>query len=227
VRGKVSAIQPVAPAVVAEQIRLLFGAFPIAAVKTGLLCSAAIIECVCAALEEAFANAPQRPFLVVDPVMVATSGDRLLEPDAIALFKERLFPLAGVVTPNLGEVAMLIGRPVENLDEMRRAGEELVAQHGTAFVLKGAHLRGEVATDILVTATGGVSEFSALRTPGISTHGTGCTFSAAITAGIARGLALDDAVAAAKAFVSRAIAQFLRWEWNARRTDALHHFGSA
>src|ERR1051325_4072531 len=120
VPGKVSAIQPVDPAIVAEQIRLLFAAYPIAALKTGMLYSREIIETVCAVLEEQF-KIP----LVVDPVMVATSGDLLLQPDAIALYSERLFPLASLITPNLDEVRPLLGRPVTSLEEMRRAGEEL------------------------------------------------------------------------------------------------------
>jgi hydroxymethylpyrimidine/phosphomethylpyrimidine kinase len=99
VPGKVSAIQPIEPRIVAEQIRLLFEAFPIAAVKTGMLYSREIIATVCDTLEECFAKRGSRPFLVVDPVMVATSGDPLLRDDAVALYRERLFPLAGIITP--------------------------------------------------------------------------------------------------------------------------------
>jgi hydroxymethylpyrimidine/phosphomethylpyrimidine kinase len=226
VPGMVKAIEPVAPAIVSAQIRLLFESFPIAALKTGLLCSVPIIECVCDTLETLFANAPRRPFLVVDPVMIATAGTALLEPDAVLFYKERLFPLAGLVTPNLDELAVLVGRPIENLDEMRDAGQQLVAQHRTAFLLKGAHLRQSLAIDLLITPSGEVSEFSAPFIPGISTHGTGCTLSAAIAAGLARGSALQDAVGDAKTFVSRAIAQFLRWEQSGRQVDALHHFAS-
>lgn len=225
VPGKVSAIQPVDPAIVAEQIRLLFAAYPVAAMKTGMLYSCEIIERVCATLEEEFKvqSSKFKVSLVVDPVMVATSGDLLLQADAIALYRERLFPLAGLITPNLDEVAALLGRPVTSLEEMRRAGEELTALFGTAFLLKGGHLRGAVATDLLFLE-GDVVEFSAPFVPGVSTHGTGCTYSAAIVAGLAKGLALRAAVEEAKRFVSKAVTHFLRWEKNGRTTDALHHF---
>jgi hydroxymethylpyrimidine/phosphomethylpyrimidine kinase len=223
VPGKVSAIQPIDPPIVAEQIRLLFDAFPIAAVKTGMLHSRAIIAAVTDALHASVATSARRPPLVVDPVMIASSGDPLLQADAIALYRERLFPLATLITPNLDETAALLGRPVTSLDEMRRAGAELTARHGTAFLLKGGHLRGPTATDLLFTG-GEVLEFSAPFVPGVSTHGTGCTYSAAITAGLGKGLALPDAVAAAKRYVTAAVAHFLRWEKDGRTTDALHHF---
>ncbi|MCE9611797.1 MAG: bifunctional hydroxymethylpyrimidine kinase/phosphomethylpyrimidine kinase [Chthoniobacter sp.] len=223
VPGKVSAIQPIEPRIVAEQIRLLFDAFPIAAVKTGLLYSRAIISAVCDTLAESFAQAAPRPTLVVDPVMIASSGDPLLQADAIALYRERLFPLATLITPNLDETAALLGRPIGSLAELRQAGEELTARFGTAFLLKGGHLRGPTATDLLFTG-GEVHEFSAPFIPGVSTHGTGCTFSAAIAANLGKGLVLPAAVAEAKHFVTSAVTHFLRWEKNGRTTDALHHF---
>jgi hydroxymethylpyrimidine/phosphomethylpyrimidine kinase len=211
-------IQPIEPRLVAEQIRLLFAAFPIAAVKTGMLFSREIIAAVADALEAQ----PHMP-LVVDPVMVATSGDPLLQSDAVALYRERLFPLATLVTPNLDEVRTLLDRPVTSLDEMRRAGAELVAQFGSSFLVKGGHLREAVATDLLFTDSA-VHEFSAPFVPGVSTHGTGCTYAAAITAGLGKGLALREAVSEAKTFLTRAVTQFLRWEHRGHTTDALHHF---
>ena len=216
VPGKVSAIQPVEPRIVAEQIRLLFEAFPIAAVKTGMLYSRAIIAAVADALP------PGIP-LVVDPVMVATSGDPLLRADAIALYRERLFPVAKVITPNLDEAAVLLGRPLTSLDEMRVGGRELADLFGTAILLKGGHLREAIATDLLF-ADGEMHEFSAPFVPGVSTHGTGCTYSAAIATALAHGEPLVQAVATAKRFVSKAITHFLRWEKDGRATDALHHF---
>lgn len=223
VPGKVSAIQPIEPPIVAEQIRLLFDAFPIAAVKTGLLHSRAIIAAVCDMLDSSFATSPSPVPLVVDPVMIASSGDPLLQPDAIALYRERLFPLATLITPNLDETAALLGRPIASLAELRQAGQELTARFGTAFLLKGGHLRGPTATDLLFTGDA-VHEFSAPFVPGVSTHGTGCTYSAAIAAGLAKGRALPAAVAEAKRFVTAAVTHFLRWEKNGRTTDALHHF---
>src|SRR5436190_16052935 len=141
VPGKVSAIQPIEPRIVVEQIRLLFEAFPIGAVKTGMLYSREIIAVVCDTLAECFAKCSPRPPLVVDPVMVATSGDLLLQPDAIALYRERLFPLATLITPNLDEVQTLLGTPISSLEGMRRAGKELAAQYSRAFLIKGGHLR--------------------------------------------------------------------------------------
>ncbi|MGB8165978.1 MAG: bifunctional hydroxymethylpyrimidine kinase/phosphomethylpyrimidine kinase [Chthoniobacteraceae bacterium] len=218
VPGKVSMIQAIEPRIVAEQIRLLFEAFPIAAVKTGMLYSREIIIAVVDAL------APFAGPLVVDPVMVATSGDPLLQADAVALYRERLIPRATLVTPNLDEVRTLLGRPVTNLDEMRRAGIELVAQFGTSFLIKGGHLREAIATDLLCEDGGAVHEFSAPFVPGVSTHGTGCTYAAAITAGLGKGLVLRDAVAEAKEFLTRAVTNFLSWERPGGRTDALNHF---
>ena len=237
--GKVSAIQAIEPRIVAEQIRLLFEAFPIAAVKTGLLYSREIITAVADALEEANAERGTRNAekgdaargtlrsafpLVIDPVMVATSGDPLLRDDAVALYRERLFPRATLVTPNLDEVRTLLGRPVTSLDEMRRAGIELAAEFGTNFLIKGGHLREAIATDLLCEAGGAVHAFSAPFVPGVSTHGTGCTYAAAITAGLGKGLALRAAVEEAKEFVTRAVSNFLSWERPGGHTDALHHF---
>ena len=216
VPGKVSAIQPIEPRIVAEQIRLCLEAFPVAAIKTGMLYSREIIAAVCDLLADC--KIP----LVVDPVMIATSGDPLLKADAIALCRERLFPLATLITPNLDETSTLLGRPVTSLAEMHTAGAELTARHGTAFLLKGGHLRGAVATDLLF-AGGKVAEFSAPFVPGVSTHGTGCTYSAAIAAGLGKGLALHAAVAEAKRYVTAAVTNFLRWEKNGGTTDALNH----
>ncbi len=225
VPGKVSAIQAVDPRIVAEQIRLSFEAFPVVAMKTGMLHSRAVIEAVCDTLNEIFRGVSRRPFLVVDPVMVATSGAVLLEPAAVSLMCERLFPLAGLVTPNLDEVGALLGRSVKTLPEMERAGDELVRRFGVPFLLKGGHLQGESrATDLLFTADGSCHRFAAPFVQGVSTHGTGCTTSAAIASYVARGLALPEAVERAKLYVTRAVRKYLRWESATVRTDALHHF---
>jgi hydroxymethylpyrimidine/phosphomethylpyrimidine kinase len=226
VPGKVSAIQAIEPKIVAEQIRLLFGAFPIGAVKTGMLHSRDILDAVCDVLSECFAAGGERPPLIVDPVMVATSGAPLLHEDAVALYCERLFPMATLVTPNLDETRTLLGRPVTSVEEMRRAGSELTARFGTAFLLKGGHLREAIATDLLF-ADGGVFEYHAPFVSGVATHGMGCTYSAAIAAGMSRGLSLRDAVSEAKHFITGAVTHFLRWGKNGRATDALHHFWRA
>jgi len=226
VPGKVSAIQAIEPKIVAEQIRLLFGAFPIGAVKTGMLHSRDILEAVCDVLLECFAAGEPRPPLIVDPVMVATSGAPLLHADAVAAYCDRLFPMATLVTPNLDETHTLLGRPVTSVEEMRRAGSELASRFGTAFLLKGGHLREAIATDLLF-ADGEVFEFHAPFVHGVATHGMGCTYSAAIAAGMARGLHLRAAVREAKHYITEAVTHFLRWEKNGRTTDALHHFARA
>jgi len=225
VPGKVSAIQRVDPQIVAEQIRLLFGAFPIAAMKTGMLHSGPVIDAVCDTLGWAFTGQSRRPFIVVDPVMVATSGASLLEPGAVALLCERLFPLAGLITPNLDEAGALLGRAVRTLAEMERAGEELVGRFGVSFLLKGGHLQNEPkATDLLFVVDGSRHRFTAPFVSGVSTHGTGCTTSAAIASFVARGLPLPEAVERTKAYVTKAVRKFLRWESATGKTDALHHF---
>ena len=228
VPGKVSAVHPIPPAIVAEQIRLLFGAFPIAAIKMGMLYSSEIIRVVVKSLAECSRNTPGLlPPVVVDPVMVATSGDPLLLPEAIAQYRELLFPLATVVTPNLDEVRTLTGRTVTTIAEMREAGRELATRHGTAFLIKGGHLREAVATDLLVLPDGNLHTYEAPFVPGVNTHGTGCTTSAAIAACLARGLDLPRAVGEAKKFVTAAITNFLRWEKDGRITDALNHFAES
>ena len=226
VPGKVSAVHPIPSAIVAEQIRLLFGAFPITAIKTGMLYSTEIIGTVTDTLATCIAAARVKPHLVVDPVMVATSGDALLLPDAVARYRERLFPIATIVTPNLDEVRTLTGRTVTSIAEMRDAGLELAARHRTAFLIKGGHLREATATDLLILRDGTVHTYEAPFVAGVNTHGTGCTTSAAIATGLARGLDLPAAVGEAKKFVTAAITNFLRWEKDGRTTDALHHFSS-
>jgi hydroxymethylpyrimidine/phosphomethylpyrimidine kinase len=224
VPGRVNAIQPVDERIVREQIRLSLGAYPVAAIKTGLLHSKRTIETVCDTIEEISGNVNERPLLVVDPVMVATSGDLLLSGDAVEAYTGRLFKLAMLVTPNLDEVHSLLGRSVTTVDGMREAGRELCARFGTAFLLKGGHLReSDTATDLLIFGNE-VREFAAPFVPDVATHGTGCTYSAAITAGLAKGLLLENAVGEAKQFVTRAIAKHFAWLSGDAMTNALNHF---
>jgi hydroxymethylpyrimidine/phosphomethylpyrimidine kinase len=218
--GKVSCIEPGDPQNVAEQIELLLANFPIAAIKTGLLFSPAIVEIVATMIERRAARIP----LVVDPVMIATSGDSLLQPAAIELYRSRLFPLAALITPNMAEAAALTGLPVRDLDEMRTAGKHLAAKYGTRVLLKGGHLSGELATDLLFDRDA-ILEYSGPFVRGVATHGTGCTYSAAITAGLARGLSIHDAIARAKDFVSRAIREYFSWPAPSGEIHALNHIG--
>jgi hydroxymethylpyrimidine/phosphomethylpyrimidine kinase len=211
--GKVSAIQTVRPDIVAEQVALSFSAFPISSAKTGMLYSSAIIKIVARELSG------KRTKLVVDPVMVASSGDSLLQKSAITAYRKELFPLATVVTPNLDELRILAKGDIRSLDEVKDAGKDLAKTYGCAFLLKGGHLRGKLAIDVLVTPNS-VDEFAAPFIAGVKTHGTGCTYSAAIAAGLARGQSLRGAVAMAKDYVTESIGKSLRW----KRTQALNHF---
>ncbi len=206
VPGKVSRIDSVEPGNVREQIELCLTKFPVAAIKTGLLRSAEIVSAVADILEASARNIP----LVVDPVMVATSGDSLLEPAAIALYRRRLFPRATLVTPNMMEASALAEKPVRNLAEMRMAGAELARQFGVRFLIKGGHLGSGRAVDLLFGGAE-VAEFSAPFIGGVSTHGTGCTYSAAIAAGLALGHSLEEAIRRSKEFVTRAIAEHFVW----------------
>ena len=167
-------------------------------VKTGMLSSSAIIEVVAAKVKE---HNLRR--LVVDPVMVAKGGDRLLQETAVDTMRKVLLPLATVITPNAPEAGVLVGKKIENLDEARWAARELVLMGAKAAVVKGGHLPGP-PTDILYDGTE-YRAFTSQRIEGTSTHGTGCTFASAIAANLAKGMSLRDAVSAAKKYVTSAI----------------------
>jgi hydroxymethylpyrimidine/phosphomethylpyrimidine kinase len=221
--GRVSHIEPVSTDLVREQITVLFRNFPIAAAKTGLLYTAEIVETVARAVLDFSANAAKRFPLVIDPVIVATSGDQLLEPKAIELYEKELFPLAALVTPNLDEAGKLMGEPIRDLQTMRKAGQKMQKKYGAAILLKGGHLTGKHAVDVLFTGDK-ISEFSAPFFRGVATHGTGCTYSAAITAGLACGLKLEDAIGRAKKIVTASIMQHFRWASSSgKNLDALNH----
>jgi len=218
VPGKVSRIDAVERANLSKQIELCLAHFPVGAIKTGLLFSAENVATVADFLERL---APAIP-VVVDPVMFATSGDLLLQPEAMNHYRRRLLPRANLITPNLSEAAVLADRPVRNLDEMRAAGAELARKFGTRILIKGGHLKGQDAIDLLIGEEG-VEEFSAPRISGVATHGTGCTYSAAITAGLARGATLHDAIVHAKEFVSRAIGYHFSWKNSLGEVHALNY----
>src|SRR3954466_16202571 len=203
--GRVSQIEGVSAALVRDQIEVLLRSFPVAAIKTGLLFSAEIVAEVARTLRAQ----PSRP-LVIDPVMVATSGDALLQNDAIEIYERELFPLAGLITPNLAEAARLSGKLIQDLSGMRAAGALLTKKYAVPVLLKGGHLSGDSAIDLLFSEDT-VTEFSAPFCRGVATHGTGCTYSAAIAAGLAGGSALPEAIRRAKKFVSATIAQHHAW----------------
>jgi hydroxymethylpyrimidine/phosphomethylpyrimidine kinase len=220
---KVSRIEPVSARIVREQIEVLAKNFQIAAIKTGLLCSAEIISAVAKTIRGIDNLSVPRIPLVIDPVIVATSGDPLLEPAAIEAYEKELFPLASLITPNLNEAERLVGTRIKDRQSMRRAGKELERELGTAILLKGGHLAGDHAVDLLFV-DGKVVEFLAPFVRGVATHGTGCTYSAAITAGLASGVSLEEAIRRAKKFVTESIARHFRWtSRSGKNLDALRH----
>lgn len=169
------------------------------AVKTGMLANAALVEAVAAAIETL-----DLPHVVVDPVMIAKSGDRLLEDDAIAAIKAELLPRASVVTPNIPEAEALSGLRVVTLDDAREAARRIVRMGPAAVVVKGGHLDRPDVVDLLYDGTR-FHEFVSPRVVTTSTHGTGCTFAAAVAANLALGHPLVEAVPMAKAYVSGAM----------------------
>ena len=221
--GKVSKIEPVPAKTVRKQIEILCESFPVSAIKTGLLCSAEIVGAVARAMVELSDRAETRMSLVVDPVMVATSGAAMLRTDAVKLYENELFPLATLITPNLVEAGKLLRRTISDFSGMRKAGKDLEKKYGVPVLLKGGHHQADRAIDLLFMEDN-VIDFQEPFVRDVSTHGTGCTFSAAITAGLAAGLRLEDAIGRAKKFVTGAIGQRFRWQNGIGNVDALNHF---
>lgn len=195
----VGAVELIRPGMVRDQIAMIRDDIRIDAVKIGMLGSAAVIEAVAEAL--AGLEAP----IVLDPVMVAKGGDRLLAADAVAALRT-LLPLAGVITPNLPEAADLLGRPqAASLDEMAEQAHALMDLGPKAALVKGGHLAGADSPDLLLDASG-LTRIDGPRHVTRNTHGTGCTLSSALAAWLGRGLSLPDAARRAKAYVGAAIA---------------------
>jgi hydroxymethylpyrimidine/phosphomethylpyrimidine kinase len=194
----VQGVENLPPPFVAQQLRSVLEDFGTDAAKCGMLSTAPIIEAVATVLTERRVEK-----LVVDPVMVAKSGDRLLQPDARVALADRILPLALVVTPNLPEAEVLAGLRVIEPEDMEEAARRIHTMGPRYVLVKGGHLKGD-ATDLLWNGRE-FTRFTAARIDSTNTHGTGCTFSAAITAGLARGQALGDAIRSAKAYVTRAI----------------------
>ena len=201
----VLAVTPCPPAQLLAQLNALWSELPPAAVKTGMLCNLANVRL----LVDFFQQHPG-PTLVIDPVMVATSGTRLLSAGAIKLLLAELLPLAALITPNVAETGVITGHLPATVDDLRAAARKIHSRYGCAALVKGGHLPGaRTAVDIFFD---GETELF-LAAPfirGLKTHGTGCTYSAAITAGLALGLKLPDAVGRAKHFITRAIAKSYR-----------------
>lgn len=197
----VTAVHAVPPGVVAAQLAAVLGDLGADAIKVGMLDDVAVV----AAVADALATARGVP-LVVDPVMVAKSGASLLADDAVDALLTRLLPLATLVTPNLPEAARLSGLPVAEEEAARLAAGRRLAELGCAVLVKGGHGTGEEVVDLLVAPGGAVHRYRHRRQHTRSTHGTGCTLSAAIAARLARGEALPVAVGRAIEYVQAAIA---------------------
>lgn len=196
----VQEVHDIPPAFVRRQMDSVFEDLKVDAVKIGMLSVPVAIEAVAEGLKAHGAR-----HVVLDPVMVAASGDSLLRPEAVATLKERLLPMALVITPNLPEAAKLLDEPVARTEEeMRGQGERLLELGPQAVLMKGGHAVGEEAVDLLVRR-GGVSRFAAKRLSTNNTHGTGCTLSSAIAAGLAKGQDLEQAVSSAKAYLTAAL----------------------
>jgi hydroxymethylpyrimidine/phosphomethylpyrimidine kinase len=198
----VTGIHDVPPDFIAAQIDAVFADLDVAAVKIGMLSQTATVETVARALDR-----HQAKNIVLDPVMVASSGDRLLATDAIDAVRRLLIPRACVITPNLPEAALLLEtKPAEDEAEMEAQARALIERfHAQTVLIKGGHGAGAESVDLLV-AQGAVTRFAAARIETKNTHGTGCTLSSAIAAGLAQGFDLVAAVRAAKAYVTAAIA---------------------
>jgi hydroxymethylpyrimidine/phosphomethylpyrimidine kinase len=197
----VTAIHDVPSDFIAAQIDAVFSDLAVNAVKIGMLSQVGAIEAVAAGLERHHAKN-----VVLDPVMVATSGDRLLAPEAVKALRMKLMPRAMVVTPNLPEAAALLDLPLAGGEiEMEAQARGLLALGAQSVLIKGGHGTSDESVDLLVEADG-VTRLSAKRIATKNTHGTGCTLSSAIAAGLAKGLPLHEAVRAAKSYVTAAIA---------------------
>jgi hydroxymethylpyrimidine/phosphomethylpyrimidine kinase len=223
VPGKVCSIQAIEPGVIRDQLNLSLTFFPVAAIKTGMLYSCEIIDLVCDAFEALPPD--QRPFLVVDPVMIAASGDPLVQPDAVERYRTRLFPLANLITPNLDEAATILATKLETFQQMSEAAAGLYETFRVPILLKGGHLKSAEAVDLLIDRHG-THQFSELYQQGVHTHGTGCTYAAAIAANLALGLTLKEAVKVGKNYITRAIRDSFHWQTRTGEVSALRHFWS-
>lgn len=197
----VTGVMPVPPAFLRAQIDAVMDDIGADAVKTGMLPDTASIETVADFLESQPASLP----FVMDPVMVATSGDRLQSEEALAALRTRLLPRATVITPNIPEAELLLGHRIADAEGQAAAAQALLATGAAAVLVKGGHLPGEMVTDLLASARGIVA-ISGPRIDSTSTHGTGCTLASAIAAGLAQGMALEAAIRRARAYVAAAIA---------------------
>jgi len=217
----VQSIHPVPPAILQDQIEILLKSYPVKAVKTGMLYSKAHVVATYELLESADLQ------LVVDPVMVATSGSNLLDKSAVAAYQDRLLPLASLITPNMPEASVLLGRPVENADQLEEAAQELAEKYGNSCLLKGGHLPGDQDRVNVLWHEGKAHSFKSPMIQISCTHGTGCTLSAAITAKLAHGVDMIESVATSLDWVHSAILNSFQWKSTHSSTiHSLNHLRS-
>lgn len=197
----VEAVLEIDPRFVAQQMNVVLSDIGADAIKTGMLGSARVVDAVARVCEGSAAGVP----LIVDPVMVAKGGARLLDQSAHDMLVLRLLPLASLVTPNVPEAEVLTGLSIKTPRDLERAADALLALGPSAVLMKGGHLEGDTVVDLLRTADGEEQRFEGPRIISRSTHGTGCTLASGIAAGVAEGLTLKSAVARARDYVVKAI----------------------
>lgn len=196
----VRAIHGVPLAMLRDQIDAVMEDIGAHAIKIGMLHSSDVVHAVADALDRHGAK-----HVVLDPVMVATSGAVLIDNSAVSVLVKELFPRVTLVTPNLDEASLLVGRPLQSEADMEAAAAELLARGARAVLIKGGHLSGDTVADLLLTAEGGKHWMRAARIPTANTHGTGCSLSSAIASGLALGQTLTEAVESGRAFVRGAL----------------------
>jgi hydroxymethylpyrimidine/phosphomethylpyrimidine kinase len=204
-RKSVTRLEPCLPAMVRAQIEAVAAEFPLTAAKTGMLYSTAIVREVAAF----FRQAGRLP-LVVDPVVISTSGRRLLEREGVKALQRELLPLAAVTTPNVAEAEVLIGAKIMTIEDLRGAAQRIRDLFGCAALVKGGHLRGTSEAVDFLCCEDGEWLLAAPRVRGLALHGTGCTYSAAIAAWLARGKSLVKSVEFAKNHITQVIYDYGR-----------------
>jgi hydroxymethylpyrimidine/phosphomethylpyrimidine kinase len=200
----VQSIHPIPVEVVAAQVRAIVDDIPPDAIKIGMVHSTELVDTIVGVFAE-YPGSGWRDKIVFDPVMVATSGHRLIEDATIGAIVEKLFPLAAVITPNMDEAAVLAEMEIESIDDMYAAGEKILKLGPRSLLLKGGHLKTPRLTSLFFDGRGGVVEYHSERFDTGNTHGSGCTLSSAIASYLARGELLPDAVRKAQEYVTEAI----------------------
>ena len=196
---------------VTEQIRQVMSYYPVKAIKTGMLYNSEIIHSVAEYLgEKAAEQRNRRSYLVVDPVMIASSGDTLLENGAIQDYQNMLLPMADLITPNLDEARVLLKRKLDSIEDIKSGATELAKRFDAYVLIKGGHLPGNLLFDLLAEPDGSLEVFEQIRILDIDTHGSGCTLSAACAAQLARGKTVPEAVSAARAYLRRGMESPIR-----------------